>query len=47
MLIDDLTDYLTECMASYRNIIICGDFNMQNDDLTDIEHKLLMTLWKH
>ena len=36
MSIDDLTNYLTKWMASYRNIIICGIFNMYIDDLTDI-----------
>ena len=40
MFTDDLTDYLTEWMASYRNIIICGDFNMHIDNLTDIEAQI-------
>ena len=37
MFIDDLTDYLTDWMASHRNIIICGDFNIHIHDLTGIE----------
>ena len=32
MFMDDLTDDLTEWMASFRNIIICGDFNIHIDD---------------
>ena len=33
--IDDLTDYLTDWMTSHTNII-CGDFKIHIDDLTDI-----------
>ena len=40
MFINDLTDYLTKWMAPYRNFIICGDFNMHIDDLTDIEAQI-------
>ena len=40
MFIDDLRDYLTEEMASYRDIIICGDFNLHIDDPTDIEAQI-------
>ena len=40
MFIDDLTDYLTNWMASHRNIIICGDFNILINDLTDIEAQI-------
>ena len=40
MFIDDLTNYLTDWMASHRNIIICGDFNIYIDDLTDIEAQI-------
>ena len=40
MFIDDLTDYLTDWMASHRNIIICGDFNIHIDDLPDIEAQI-------
>ena len=39
MIIGDLTDYLIEWMASYRDII-CGDFNMHIDDLTAIEAQI-------
>ena len=46
MFIDDLTDYLTECMTSHRNIIICGDFNIYIIDLT-LKHKYLRTLLRH
>ena len=37
MFLDDLTEYLTDWMASYRNIIICGDFNIHIDNLSDTE----------
>ena len=53
MFIDDLTDYLAEWMASYRDIIICGDFNMHINDLTDIGAQLFndtmeaLGLWQH
>ena len=40
MFIGDLTDYLTDWMASNRNIIICGDFNVHIDNLTDIEAQI-------
>ena len=40
MFIDDLTGYLSDWMASHRNIIICADFNIHNDDLTDIEAQI-------
>ena len=37
MFIDDLTDYFTKWMASYRNIMICGDFNMHIAGLTEAQ----------
>ena len=40
MFIDDLTDYFTDCMASHRIIIICGDFNIHIDDFTDIKAQI-------
>ena len=40
LFIDDLTDYLTDWMASQRNIIICGDFNIHINDLMDIEAQI-------
>ena len=40
MFLDDLTDYLTEWMASFRNIIICGDFNIHIDDLNNIKAQI-------
>ena len=40
MFIDDLTDYFTDWMVCYRNIIICGDFNIHINDLTDIEAQI-------
>ena len=40
MFIDDLADYLTKWMASYSDIIICGDFNKHIDDLIDIEAQI-------
>ena len=46
MFIDDLTEYLTDWMASYRNILICGDFNIHIDDLKTLKCKYLMTLWE-
>ena len=39
--IDDLTDYLIKWMGYDRDIIICGNFNMHIDDLTDIEPQIL------
>ena len=36
MFIDDLTDW----MASHGNILICGDFNMHFNHLTDIEAQI-------
>ena len=35
MFLDDLPDYLTEWIAFFRNIIICGDFNIHIDDPSD------------
>ena len=40
MFINHFTDYLTKWMGSSRNIIICGDFNMHIDDLTDIDAQI-------
>ena len=40
MFIDDLTEYLTDWMASYRNILICGDFNIHIDDPNDTEAQI-------
>ena len=40
MFIDDLIDYVTDWITSHRNIIVCGDFNMHIDDLTDIQSKI-------
>ena len=37
MFMDDLTDYFTKWMASYRNIMICGDFNMHIAGLTEAQ----------
>ena len=37
MFIDDLTEHLTDWMPSYRNILICGDFNIHIDDPNDTE----------
>ena len=37
MFIDDLTDYLTDSLASFRNILICGEFNIYIDDPNDTE----------
>ena len=37
MFIDDLTDYLMDLLASFRNILICGDFNIHIDDPNDTE----------
>ena len=41
MFIDDLTDYLTDWMASFRDILICGDFNIHIDDPSDTEVQIL------
>ena len=40
MFLDDLTDYLTEWMVSFRNIIICGEFNIHIDDPNDTEAQI-------
>ena len=40
MFLDDLTKFLTDWMASYRNIIICGDFNIHKDNPSDTEAKI-------
>ena len=42
MFFDDLTQYLTDWMVSYRNIIICGDFNIHIDNPSDAEAHILM-----
>ena len=36
----DLTDYLTELMASFRNIIICRDFKIHIDDPSDTKSQI-------
>ena len=43
MFLDDLTEYLTDWMASYRNIITCGDLNIHIDNPCDTEAQ---TLWR-
>ena len=40
MFTGDLTDSLTDWMTFHRNIIICGDFNIHINDLTDIEAQI-------
>ena len=40
MFLDDLTDILTEWMASFRNLIICWDFNIHIDDPNDTEAQI-------
>ena len=40
MFLDDLTEFLTDWMASYRNIIICSDFNIHIDYPTDTEAQI-------
>ena len=35
--IDDLADYLMDWLVSFRNILICGDFNIHIDDPNDTE----------
>ena len=40
MFLDDLTEYLTEWMASFRNIIICRDFNIHIDSPSDTEAQI-------
>ena len=40
--LDDLIEYLTDWMASYRNIIICSDFNIHIDNPSDIEAQISM-----
>ena len=42
MFLDDLTEFLTDLMASYRNILICGDFNMHIDNTSDMEVQIFM-----
>ena len=41
MFLDDLTEYLTDWMASYR-IIICGDFNIHIDSPSNTEAQIFM-----
>ena len=38
--LDDLTDFLTEWMDFFRNIIICGDFDSHIDDPNDTEAQI-------
>ena len=40
MFLDDLTDHLTEWMASVRNIVICRDFNIHINDINDPEAQI-------
>ena len=45
MFLDDLTEFLTDWMATYRNIIVCGDFNMHIDNIdnpTDTEAQIFI-----
>ena len=42
MFLDDLTEFLTNWMASYRNLLICGDFNMHIDNPSDMEAQIFM-----
>ena len=42
MFLDDLTEYLTDWMASYRNIIICSDFDIHIDNPSDTEAQIFM-----
>ena len=41
MFLDYLTGFRTDWMASYRNVIICGDFNMHIDNPSDMEAQIL------
>ena len=40
MFLDDLTEFLRDWMAYYRNIIICGDFNIHIDNPSDTEAQI-------
>ena len=40
MFLDDLMEFLTDWMASYRNIIICSDFNIHKDNFSDTEAQI-------
>ena len=40
MFLDELMEFLTDCMASYRNIIICSDSNIHIDNPSDTEAKI-------
>ena len=45
MFLDDLTEFLTDWMATYRNIIVCSDFNMHIDNIdnpTDTEAQIFI-----
>ena len=42
MFLNDLTEFLTDCMASYRNIIICSDFNIHINNPSDMEAQIFM-----
>ena len=42
MFLDDLTEFLTNWMAYYRNVLICGDFNMHIDNPLGMEAQTFM-----
>ena len=42
MFLDDLTEFLTDWVVSYRNIIICSDFNIHIDNPSDTEAQFFM-----
>ena len=46
MFLDDLTEFLTDRMASYRNILIWSDFNMFIDNPSDMEAQIFMDTMK-
>ena len=46
MFLDDLTEFLTHWMVTYRNILVCSDFNMHIDNPTDTEAQIFLILWR-